>query len=93
MHSAITATQAKRATAEGPLMHPDLLAALADDRRKFCRCGAITGHRHCALWPSQNPRLPTRGPIAIASRISRGRRLICAAFLSVLRMIGIGADG
>jgi hypothetical protein len=73
-------------------MHPDLLAALADDRRKFCRCGAIAGHRHCPLWPSQKPRLRTCGPTGVARRISWGRRLIRAAFLSVLRMIGAGAD-
>jgi hypothetical protein len=33
-------------SAQGPLVHPNLIAALADGHRRFHACGAVTGQTH-----------------------------------------------
>jgi hypothetical protein len=80
-------------------VHPDLIAALAEDRRKSCPCGAMNGQpgglcRKCLtrmVWrrhisqPARH-RAPRR-----SDRQARGPTWIFAVAMSMLRIIGKGA--
>ena len=80
-------------------MHPDLIAALAEDRRKSCPCGAVTGQL-CRLchqcsgrmdWRRCTSRSSGRADHRRASRQARGLAWIFAVAASMLHTIGKGA--
>jgi hypothetical protein len=80
-------------------VHPNLIAALAEDRRKVCPCGAVTGQpcglcrrclarmdwRRCTSHPSRRAFRPRAG------RQTRGPAWIFAVAASILRTVGKGA--
>jgi hypothetical protein len=77
-------------------MHPNLIAALAEDRRKSCLCGAVDGQAgglcHKCLtrtvwrrWISQPARHAVRRR---SDRQARDRMWIFAVAASMLRTIG-----
>jgi hypothetical protein len=80
-------------------MHPNLTAALAEDRSKFCPCGAVTRPtcglcRMCRarrVWRGYSSRPPRRAVRRCTGRKSRGRALVFAGAASMLRTIGKGA--
>ena len=80
-------------------MHPDLIAALAEDHRKSCPCGAVNGQpgglcREClarTVWRRRISR-PARHAVRRRSdRPARGRAWVFAVAASMLRTIGKGA--
>ena len=81
-------------------MHPDLIAALAEDRRKSCPCGAVTGQpcglcRKCLArvdWRRCGSRPSRRAVRRRTGRQARGSAWIFAVAASLLRTIGKGAQ-
>ena len=80
-------------------MHPKLIAALVEDRRKSCLCGAVIGQpdhlcHQCRVrqaWrrhTSRSPRSAVRRP---ADRQTRAWAWAFAAATSMLRIISKGA--
>jgi hypothetical protein len=73
-------------------MHPDLLAALADDRRRRCPCGAVTEHsyslcRKCharVLWRRKTTRTSRRTSRHLAARQARAGARRFAHAMSLL---------
>ena len=81
-------------------MHPNLTTALAEDRRKFCTCGAVNGQRAvlCRMCRARrvwhySSRLPGRAVRRRAGRRTSGRAWIFPVAASTLRTIGKGAKG
>jgi len=80
-------------------MHPDLTAALAEDRHKSCPCGAFTDQPHSLCrrcrarmgWRRCTSRPSRRAVRRSAGRQTRGRAWIIAVAASILRTIGKGA--
>jgi hypothetical protein len=77
---------------EHPGERVDLIAALTDDRRRFSRCGAVSGHPFCAVSLSQSQRPSVRWLTGNADQDARRRYWIFTVYSPVLRMIGKGAD-
>jgi hypothetical protein len=81
-------------------VHPDLIAALAEDRRKSCSCGAVDGQpgrlcRECLnrkVWRRRISRL-ARHAVRRSDRPARDRAWIFAVAASTLRTTGKGAKG
>ena len=80
-------------------MHPNLIAALAEDRCKVCPCGAVTG-QPCGLCRRCLARMgwrrctshPSRHTVRRRSdRPARDRAWIYAVAASMLRTMGKGA--
>jgi hypothetical protein len=82
-------------------VHPDLIAALAEDRRKSCPCGAVNGQagglwRECltrTVWRRRINRPARHEPRRRSDRQARDRAWIFAVAASMLRTIGKGAKG
>jgi hypothetical protein len=81
-------------------VHPDLIAALAEDGHKSCPCGAVNGQlgglrRKCltrTIWRRLISR-PARHVIRRGSdRLARNRAWIFTVAASMLRTIGKGAN-
>ena len=80
-------------------MHPNLIAALVEDRRKSCPCGAVDGQpqspcRGCIArldWRRCSDRPSRRAVRRHASRPTRGRAWIFAVAMSMLRAVNKGA--
>ena len=80
-------------------MHPNLIAALVEDRRKSCRCGAVTGQpyqpcRQCLarmVWRRHTSRRSQSAVRRPADRQTRAWAWVFAAATSMLRIIGKGA--
>ena len=80
-------------------MHPDLIAVLADVRRKSCPCGAATRQpsgpcRSCLArmdWRRCTHRPSRRAVRRRAGRQTRGSAWIFAVAMFILRTIGKGA--
>jgi hypothetical protein len=80
-------------------VHPDLIAALAEDRRKSCPCGAVNGQpgglcRKCLTRMAWRRHIsqPTRHRARSRSdRQARGPAWIFAVAASMLRTIARGA--
>ena len=80
-------------------VHPNLIAALAEDRRKSCPCGAVTGQpcglcRKCLarmVWRRRTSRPARRAVRRRADRPARDRAWVFAVAASMLRTIGKGA--
>ena len=80
-------------------MHPNLIAALAEDRRKSCPSGAVTEQPHhpcrkCLarlVWRRHTSRPPRSALQRPAGRQTRARARIFAAATSMLRIISKGA--
>jgi hypothetical protein len=81
-------------------MHPNLIAALVDDRRNSCLCGAITNHLHrprrkCLArisWRRQLNQGPRREARHRANPQARTWPWTLATITSILRIIGKGAS-
>jgi hypothetical protein len=86
--------------AEGSPMHPNLIAALVDDRRNSCLCSTITKHPHrpcrkCLARVSWRPQLnqrPRREARHRANPQARAWPWILTAITSILRIIGKGVS-
>lgn len=80
-------------------MHPNLIAALAEDRRKTCPCGAFTDQRHgpCRRclgrmdWRRCTSRSSRSAVHRGAGRRARGPAWIFVVAMSMLRTISKGA--
>ena len=80
-------------------MHPNLIAALAEDRRKCCLCGAFTDQpdglcRRCLArmgWRRCASRSSPSSVHRSVGRQARGPAWIFAVAMSTLRTIGKGA--
>jgi hypothetical protein len=82
-------------------VNPNLIAALAEDRRKFCPCGAVSG-QPCGLccmclarriWRRHTSRPQRRAFRGRAGRQAPIRARIFAVVMSILRTFGKGAKG
>jgi hypothetical protein len=81
-------------------MHPTLIAALVDDRRSSCLCGAITNHPHrpcrkCLArisWRRQPNQCPRREGRHRANPQARAWPWTLATITPILRIIGKGAS-
>jgi hypothetical protein len=81
-------------------VHPNLITALAEDRRKCCPCGAFTEQSHnlcrrwlaCMGWRRCTSRSSRRAVRHRAGRQTRGPARIFAVAASMLRTIGKGAN-
>ena len=80
-------------------MHPNLIAALAEDRRKSCPCGAVNGQaggvcRECLTRTVLRRRIRRPARHAVRRRSDRPARDWACVFAvagSMLRTIGKGA--
>ena len=80
-------------------MHPNLIAALAEDRQRSCPCGAVTGQPYgpclrCLVrmdWRRCTHRQSRRAVRRRADRHNRGPAWIFAVAVSILRTSGKGA--
>lgn len=71
--------------------HPYLLAALAEDRRRLCPCGAVA-ERPGALCRKCSARIAWRRKTTWTSRRTTRRRPVRERCLSLLRGIAKGAE-
>ena len=80
-------------------MHTNLIAALAEDRRKSCLCGAVTGQSHhpcrtCLarlVWRRFTNRPPRSTIRRLVDRQARAWARAFAAAASMLRILSKGA--
>ena len=81
-------------------MHPYLLAALADERRRSCPCGAVTEHpyslcRKCharVLWRRKTTRTARRASRHLAHRQAREGARRFARAMSLLNTGNKGVE-
>jgi hypothetical protein len=81
-------------------MYPNLIAALVDDRRNSCPCGAVNDHSHqpcrkCLArinWRRQLSQRPRSVARHRASPPARAWPRTLGAIASILRIIGKGAS-
>lgn len=80
--------------------HPLIVMTMADDRRRFCPCGAVTEHpsglcRKCharMAWRRHNTRPRRRTVRRRSGRLARDRARVLAMAASRFRPIGKEAD-
>jgi hypothetical protein len=80
-------------------VHPNLIAARVEDRRRSCPCGAVTGEPHqlcpkCLVRRIWRRRLGGRFQSVVrrhANRRARALALTLAVATSALRILGRGA--
>jgi len=81
--------------------HPRLIAALADDQRRQCPCGAVTEQldrlcRKCharMAWRRKTTRTSRRAARRLAARqANEGTRILASAMALLLRTPGKGVE-
>ena len=82
------------------MTHPDLIAALADERRRQCPCGAVAERpdrlcRKCQArmaWRRKTTRTSRRAARRLAARQAHEGTRIFASAMALLRTVSKGAE-
>jgi hypothetical protein len=81
-------------------MHPQIIAALANERQRQCPCGAVADRpwtlcRKCharMAWRRRNDGTSRRAARRLARRQTRDGSRLLAGALAVLRIVGKGVE-